>query len=443
MVTKMKKMTLFSIAMLMVIMVAAGSISGGVKAGASDAVPVSSGLRVIASQSAMGKYGVSGGEIAFSPEDFERALNSARVDYITLTEIPSGSMGTLRLGSEAVSVGQSVSRENIHKLSYVPSGEGICEDSFTFTTGKGYDIECGLFMLDGENYAPVAGIDGELSLEVSTHRNVSVFGSLSGHDNDGDEIRFEIVSYPEKGLLTLTDTKNGEFKYTPKAEYTGSDSFRYVVVDKYGNYSAASTVTLTVNKVKLDSVLTDMGGNRAHTSAITMVERGIMSVKTSSDGSLEFSPFEKVTREDFLVMTMKAVGINAPDPTDSGFADDGDISAAARGYVALARQKGYVKGTQVGEEYFFYPNNTVTAAEAAVIIDSIINGSKYVVNENGALSVFADHEDIPAWAEESVLTLKQAGVISVGGGYFYPERELTRENAALMLEAVIRLMENE
>lgn len=430
--------------MIMVLMLATGYVSGEVKASSTgDVVPVSNGLRVIANQSVMGKYGVSGGEIAFAPEDFERALNSKRVDHITFTELPMGSMGTLRLGSDAVSVGQTVSRENLHKLSFVPASEGICEDSFVFTTGMGYEIECGLYMLEEKNYSPTAGVAGELSLEVSTHRNVSVFGSLSGYDADGDEIRFEIVTYPEHGTVRLTDVKNGEFKYTPIAEYTGADSFRYVVIDKYGNYSAASKVSLTVNGVKLDSVLSDMGGNRAHTSAISMVEKGVMEAKTNSDGKLVFSPDEAVTREEFLVMIMKSVGIKSPDPTDSGFADDGDISAAAKGYVALAAKKGYVSGTKVGDEYYFYPDKTVTSAEAAVMIDNIINGSTYVINDNMALSVFADHDDIPDWAKESVLTLKCAGVISGSGGYLYPERKLTRESAALMLDAVVRLTEKD
>ena len=77
------------------------------------------------------------------------------------------------------------------------------------------------------------------------------------------------------------------------------------------------------------------------------------------------------------------------------------------------------------------------------MIDNIINGSTYVVNDNIALSVFADHDDIPDWAKESVLTLKCAGVISGSGGYLYPERKLTRESAALMLDAVVRLTEKD
>ena len=439
----MKKITMVSIAALMIIMVLAGTAAGAASAADPEIIPVSSGLRVLAYQSTMGKYGVSGGEIAFEPEDFERSLNQRRLDYLTVEKLPNAALGTLRLGSEAVSEGQIVLRENIHKLAYVPKGNGILEDSFVFSTGRGYDIECSLYMLESQNYAPTAGMVGELSLNVSTHRNVSVWGSLSGYDADGDEIRFEVVSYPVNGTVMITDAVNGEFRYTPGAEYTGKDSFKYVVVDKYGNYSAASEVSLRIDRVGLEGVLEDMGGNRAHSDAITMVEKGIMTAQKGASGDLSFSPEKTVTREDFLVMAMKAAGIVPTDASDSGFADDSSISASAKSYVSFAKQKGYVKGSEVSGEYYFYPNNTVTAAEAAVIIDNIIGGERYVVNKNGALSVFADEKDVPAWAEESMLTLKQVGVISGNGGYLYPKKELTRENAAMLLGAVIRLTDNE
>lgn len=425
----------------MMLMVAVGAMVGQAGAESPLAVPVSNGLRVLAAQNEMGVCGVSGSEIAFSPADFERALNSRRVDCVTFTSLPDPSLGSLRLGSDGISVGQTVSRENIHKLCYVPSGEGISENSFTFTTGMGYELECAVYILDQVNYSPTAGVTGELSLAVSTHRNVTVFGSLSGHDADGDEIRFEIVSYPVNGYLTVTDQQNGEFRYTPVSDFVGKDSFKYVVVDEYGNYSAASEVSMEVKKVSLDSVLVDMGGNRAHTAAITMVEKGLMSVGTNEKGESVFSPSASVTREEFLVAAMKAVGISDPGGSTPGFEDDADISASARGYVALAREKGYISGGEQSGKLYFYPDKTVTVAEASVIIDNIIGGARYVVNDKSALSVFEDHDDIPTFAKESMQILKRVGIISGNSGYLYPESGMTKENASMMLGAVIRLID--
>ncbi len=440
----MKKITLFSISLLMVFMAAAGVFAGGAVAASDEVAPVSTGLRVIAAESAMAVSGVSGNEIYLSPDDFERALNIRRLDYITVTKVPDPSIGTLYLGSEGVGEGKTISRENLHKLSYVGKAEGISENEFCFTTGNGYDIECSVYMLKSQNYCPSAAESGELCLDVSTFRNVSVYGTLSGYDPDGDEITFEVVSYPKNGILVMTDARGGEFRYTPSADYTGKDSFKYVVKDKYGNYSKASTVSLDVDRTTLQSVLGDMGGNKAHAAAIAMVQSGIMSCE-EKDGKLSFSPTQSISREDFLVMAMKAAGFNYKAQSanggnaviNTGFADDKYMSDEAKGYINLAKQKGFIKGE--GEN--FYPKRDITAAEAAVMIDNIIGGADYVVNTNAAQTVFADHIDIPVWAESSIRNLNSIGVMADANGYIYPEKALDKATGAMMLEAVMRLIE--
>lgn len=444
----MKKITLFSIAMLMVFLTAAGLAGGETFAANETVAPVSTGLQILAQDSSIAVSAVTGNELAFSPEHFERGLNQRRLDYITITKVPDPALGTLYLGSDGVEVGKTISRENLHKLSYAEKAEGVTANSFSFTTGNGYEIECSVYMLSKENYCPTAGKMGELYSSVSTYRNVSVFGTLSGSDPDGDEITFEVVRYPEHGSVTMLG--GGEFRYTPFAEYTGKDSFKYVVKDKYGNYSASQTVSLEVKGTKLASVLSDMGGNKAHAAAITMMEKGIMK-SGENEGVTTFSPDRSVSREDFLVMVMKAAGLNYTDgqsddgktvSVNTGFLDDADISEEARNYVYLAKQKGFIKGSDAGEKSCFYPKRDITAAEAAVIIDNVIGASAYVANTNATETVFADHIDIPVWAESSIRALNYIGVMADANGYIYPEKAIDRSTCALMLEAVIKLVED-
>ena len=443
----MKKITLFSIALLMMFLTVAGLASGEVFAATDIEVPVSTGLKVLAADSTMAVSALTGKEKSFSPEDFERALNLKRVNYITITKLPDPAVGTLYLGSEGVSVGKTIARENLHKLSYVGKSEGVSSNSFSFTTGGGYELECSIYMLGSENYCPVTGGISEISLEVSTYRNVSVYGTLSGSDPDGDEISFEVVSYPKNGSLVMLG--GGEYRYTPLKNYTGKDSFKYVVCDKYGNYSSASAVSLEVSGTKLTSVLSDMGGKRAHASAITMVEKGIMDCE-NSQGKLLFSPSGAVSREEFLVMVMKAAGINYTEgqsisgnaaPINTGFADDSDISASAKNYVYLAKQKGFIRGSEEGSSVCFYPKRDITVAEAAVMIDNIIGATEMVANTTASQTVFADHIDIPVWAENSIRSLNYIGVMADTRGYIYPEKTLERASCAMMLEAVMKLMD--
>ena len=172
-----------------------------------------------------------------------------------------------------------------------------------------------------------------------------------------------------------------------------------------------------------------------------MVEKGLMSFETNEKGESIFSPSAAVTREEFLVAAMKAVGISEPASAATGFEDDSDISASARGYVALAKDKGYINGSEQSGKLYFYPNKTITVAEASVIIDNIIGGARYVVNDKGALSVFEDHNDIPTFAKESMQVLKRVGIISGNSGYLYPTSGMTKESASMMLGAVIRLID--
>ena len=431
----MKKLTVISIVMLMAVILIAGIISGGAPDVSSEVALVSGGLSILAERSKMAKSCVSSTEIAFVPEDFERALNVSRVDYITLTEIPDASIGSLCLGSSVLSVGQTVSRENLHKLSYVSKAEGVSSNSFSFTTGNGYEIECAVYLLAEKNHTPTA-IGSQLYTSVSTYRNVSVYGDLLGADYDGDPITFEVVSYPEHGAVIITDAANGEFCYTPGDDYVGDDSFKYVVYDKYGNYSAAKEVSVKVDRADLEGVLSDMGGNPAHAAAITMIKKGIMNAKKEND-TLVFAPNETITREEFLVMTMKAAGVKINESSTSGFEDDDKISAMAKSYVYTAKQNGYVKGSEVDGKYYFNPEGSITSAEAAVIVNNVIGGSKYISNDAAITTVFADHLDIPAWAEDAMLTLNYVGVWHTTNGYVYPQSNVTKADAALVLAAVI------
>jgi hypothetical protein len=169
------------------------------------------------------------------------------------------------------------------------------------------------------------------------------------------------------------------------------------------------------------------------------------------NGITIFAPDNSVSREDFLVMVMKAAGLKYTEgqsndgkavKVNTGFSDDADISDEARNYVYLAKQKGFIKGSEAGGESCFYPKRDITAAEAAVMIDNIIGTSAYVANTNATETVFADHLDIPVWAESSIRTLNYIGVMADANGYIYPEKAIDRSTCALMLDAVMKLIEN-
>lgn len=400
-----------------------------------DTDPVSPALCVLAEQHSMAKAGVRGAPIEFEHDDFARALNLATVSEITVTEVPPIADGELRVGSIVVEKGQKIRGENLSILSYVASDEGINESSFRFCVGKSpVEMTCFLYLLDEPNEAPTLGFVPKASLNVSTHQNVTLYGSLPCYDPEGDETIVEIVSYPSSGILVLTDRHTGEYTYTPNAGASGKDAFTYVARDRYGNYSASATVELSVLPSSSSVVYADLGALPCHSAAISMSEAGIMS-GTQVGSATYFYPTQTVKRGDFVVMAMKTLGITKIETVEkSVFADDASFSESERNFVSAAYELGYLHGEFAADgALYFYPERTITRAEAAVILANMIDAATPTV-----MPVFGDSAEIPAWAAPSVYSLSAMGILPVSQGNISPRSALTRGDTAMIFSALIR-----
>ena len=358
----MKRFITFSL----IAMALAFSVIGIVREQSSDAtLDVSSGLKVIAMNNDMAKSAMVNNKIVFSSDDFERYLNLAEVTSITVTNVPELTDGCLCLGDITVNAGQTISKANLDLLNYRAVNTDVRQSSFKFKVNGGeYEMTCNLYFLTRENSSPTLSMEDERTLSVSTHQTISVFGKVNGYDADGDELRYEVVTYAKNGVLDF-DGKTGEYIYTPQGLYFGEDSFEYVAVDKYGNYSTSQKVKLTVEKLKTDVVFCDMDGNQGHHAAITMLEKGIMSGENIGNNTY-FMPDKAVSRVDFVVMLMNSIGQNDIENVfDTGFDDDGEIPTSMKGYVKKARDMGFISGTVNSDgEYLFEPNREITRAEA-------------------------------------------------------------------------------
>lgn len=403
------------------------------KAEADAEAVLSYGIGVMAAQTDMAISGRVGNDVVFSSDDFARNLNLSRVDSITVRSLPADTEGELLLGSTRVAVGQTVSESNLSYLCFVAADESVRQASFTFSVNESVTpLSCNVYLLTEENYTPTLSLAPDLSLNVSTYEDVSVVGTLSAYDPDGDDLIFEIVSYPKKGSVRLTDRAAGTYVYTPETDYTGSDSFSYVARDRYGNYSAAKTVSLEVNQSGISLTYVDMQDSPALVAALTLTEAGIMSGRQVGK-QYYFDPDRTVSRAEFLVMAMNAAGItDVPACADTGFFDDADIPASMKGYIKSAYSLGYISGSTVDGELCFLPNDAISRAQAAVILDRIVGTAEVEV-----IPTFADQSEIPVWAQESIYSLNAIGIISPSDGYISAKADLTREQTAHMLAAVM------
>ena len=429
----MKKRIISSFCFLVIMLAGIFAASSAASAAnVSEPMAASHALHLIADDSSMAMAGIKGGRITFDAEDFARAMNLSSVECITITEAPPITDGELLIGRTVVNGNQTVSKENISLMTYSQKSDTGASSYFKFRCdGSPYEIKCELYMLDSANRAPTLSTASELTLDVSTHKNVKLFGKLSAYDPEGDDIRIEIVSYPKRGTLIMTDASEGTYTYAPSENFTGEDSFVYVARDKYGNYSASKTVSLTVRSTAVAVEYEDLSGTRYHNAALTMAEYRIMG---AGEGSL-FLPDGTVSREDFLIMAMRSVGMtDVASASTTPFADTEDMTPTGRAYVSAAYELGYIRGTYVDGKLCYLPNEPITRAEAAVIVANIIDAATPAVTP-----VFADSDDIPTFARGAVASLGYMGIISDRDGSIMANADLTRGDAAEMLSLVIRV----
>ncbi len=137
---------------------------------------------------------------------------------------------------------------------YTPNAHFFGSDSFTYTIddgNSGVDTATVNITVSSINDAPDANNDG-----ATTDEDNAVIVNVLSNDSDveGDTLTVDSATSPSNGTVQV----NGDntITYTPNADYFGSDSFNYTVIDGQGGSSNA-TVNLTINSVNDNPVAVD------------------------------------------------------------------------------------------------------------------------------------------------------------------------------------------
>lgn len=398
-----------------------------------SASKLSPAIDVIATENEMIKTGaLQNGEIVFDTYDFDNVLG-ANVKSITVCSLPNESEGKLMLGNLYVVENQVIYREDFSILKFVSASNDEIVSVFSFEPNKsGYEIECSLKTVSSVNFSPVAS-NGEL-LQAWTQENISNYGTLAGYDPDGDELKFEIVNYPKKGLVSLTNSTSGDYKYTPYLNARGTDAFSYRVRDSHGNFSELCTVNVKIDKLRVSSVFNDIEGDKYLNAVLVMKEFDIMECSENTDGSLSFKPDEIITREEFVYLLMVTMGAkNVPVLDVTRFADNDEISPQYRGYIESAVSLGIISGTNEVDGLHFYPKKAITTQDASIIINKIV-GAKPIKDR----PAFADENEIAKNALDALKALNSVGIIQTEDGKIKPNNPLSRAQTAQILMSLLQ-----
>lgn len=269
--------------------------------------------------------------------------------------------------------------------------------------------------------APVAE-----NLEIRTYRGVSAGGRLSALDPDGDVVTFELTTEPIKGTVELEE--DGRFVYTPGEGKRGRDYFGFRATDAKGNASQEATVIIRIEKQKVKTTYADMDGNAGGYAAVVLCEKGVLTGQCVGGVSL-YEPERGVTRGEFLAMCMAVTDAEVLSGVSStGFLDDREIALWQKPYIATALMNGSAQGYEQRLGSVFRPDAVITRAEAAVMLDNLME----LTDVSSAMGGGA-----PDWAVQSVANVRACGIMQQGGY----SAELTRSEAAIMLVAAMEVLD--
>ncbi len=205
-------------------------------------------------------------QITFGSTSVGVALNfTATNDTATVNEDSSNTTinvlanDTIQAGSGAVltiaSVGPrssggavTIAADN-KSLRYTPAANFFGTETFTYTVQNqsgGSGTATVTVTVNNVNDPPTAGNDTFTVLQNSSNNNLTVLANDSASPDANETLTITAVSAgSQQGTISIAPG-GGSLRYTPKANFTGSETFTYTISDGHGGTRQA-TVTMTVN----------------------------------------------------------------------------------------------------------------------------------------------------------------------------------------------------
>ncbi|WP_255247851.1 S-layer homology domain-containing protein [Paenibacillus sp. 7523-1] len=148
-----------------------------------------------------------------------------------------------------------------------------------------------------------------------------------------------------------------------------------------------------------------------------------------------FEPKKAVTRAEFATFAVRLLGLKPVKNNISPY-NDTRTTAWYYGNVSAMTNLSILEGKGQGT---FQPNASITREEAAALLVRML---KQTSGSTGLLSTtYVDASNISVWAKPYVQKVYQLGLMRGSDGLFRPQDQVTREEAAVMLDAILQKKE--
>ena len=177
------------------------------------------------------------------------------------------------------------------------------------------------------------------------------------------------------------------------------------------------------NKISFE----DVAANAWYSNAV-----GFVAARDISTGTVngKFSPEEKLTRGQFLVMVMRAYGIKPDENAKENFADAGNTYYTD--YLAAAKSLGITDG--IGDNKFA-PKKEITRQEMAALLYNTLDSIDELPEGTAekSLSDFGDANQVAPWAKDAMTLFVKTGIITGSGDQITPASTSNRAQMAQIL----------
>ncbi|EPR11818.1 Calx-beta domain-containing protein [Ruminiclostridium papyrosolvens] len=229
---------------------------------------------------------------------------------------------------------------------------------------------------------------------------------------------------PKKITTGVVCNPDGSFTHVPTAVNI-IDNRYYAKINSLTN----STYALIYNPLTFKDV-------EKHWSKDYVNDAGSRLI-VSGTGNGNFTPDRAVTRAEFAVMIVKALGLKGSQFADN-FSDVGKDNPYYS-YICTAYQYGIITGYTNGK---FGPNDLITREQSMTMISKamkIAGMDTTLTNTDNLNKNFSDSRDISKWAKNGAAICVNSGLFVGNKGKLNPKNNVTRAESATV---IIKLLKN-
>jgi hypothetical protein len=277
----------------------------------------------------------------------------------------------------------------------------------------------------------ISGVNMAYSIDIPD----VVVGSGNSSSSSSQTTTTASTSSTSTSSTSSTNTSSTSTSSTSKTTTTTTTTTTTEATTAAAVEDTTETTTVAQATTSSSSAFTDLADYPWAESYInTLAQAKIVSGYNDNT----FKPGNNVKRADFIIMLLKAIGVDTTVEQQSNFTD---VSKDKYYYnaVAIAKEMGIASGNPDGT---FNPESNITRQDMMILakkaVELKLNSS--LTGDSSVLDKFADKETISPYAVDSLAAMVNAGIVNGTGNNIQPKDNTTRAQAAVIICKILDML---